>query len=125
MTKPNQSAKSSQIGNSDDGSKEGTTDRIMRIISKKALSDFWRRRPASKVELEAWHVEAKHAKWATPADIKAKYGNASILKEGRVVFNINGNNFRLVVKINYAFSTIYIRFVGTHEEYDQINAQTI
>jgi mRNA interferase HigB len=65
------------------------------------------------------------AQWETPADVKAKYGNASILKEGRVVFNICGNDFRLVVWINYEFFTIYIRFIGTHAEYDKIDAQTI
>ncbi len=75
--------------------------------------------------MEAWYAEARHAEWATPADVKAKYGNASILKEGRVVFNICGNEYRLVVWINYEFFTVYIRLIGTHAEYDDINAQTI
>ena len=75
--------------------------------------------------MEAWYAEARHAEWVTPADVKAKYGNASILKEGRVVFNICGNEYRLVVWINYEFFTVYIRFIGTHAEYDDINAQTI
>lgn len=97
----------------------------MRIISKKALTDYWTKVPATKAELQAWHSETKHADWATPADVKAKYGNASILKEGRVVFNICGNNYRLIVWINYDFRTIYIRFLGTHREYDDINAQTV
>lgn len=97
----------------------------MRIISKKTLKDFWDREPAARAELEAWHAEARKAVWATPSQIKEKYGNASILKGGRVVFNICGNNYRLVVWINYHFLTIYIRFVGTHKEYDDINAQTI
>ena len=60
-----------------------------------------------------------------PADVKARYGTASILKDGRVVFNIGGNKYRLVVWINYEFFTIYVRFVGTHKEYDEIDAQTI
>lgn len=97
----------------------------MRIISKKALVDYWAKVPAAKPELEAWHAEAKAADWAMPTDVKEKYGNASILKDGRVVFNICGNKHRLVVWINYDFHTIYIRFLGTHEEYDQIDAQTI
>lgn len=75
--------------------------------------------------MEAWYAEARHAEWATPADVKAKYGNASILKEGRVVFSICGNEYRLVVWINYEFFTVYIRLIGTHAEYDDINAQTI
>jgi mRNA interferase HigB len=97
----------------------------MRIISKKTLKDFWEREPAAKSELEAWHAEAKDATWTTPAEVKAHYGNASILKDGRVVFNICGNKYRLVAWISYAYFTIYIRFVGTHAEYDEIDAQTI
>lgn len=97
----------------------------MRIISKKALKDFWEREPSSQGELEAWHEEAKHAEWATPADVKAHYGNASILKDGRAIFNICGNRYRMVVWINYDFYTIYVRFLGTHAEYDEIDAQTI
>ena len=75
--------------------------------------------------MKAWFAEAENADWNSPAEVKAKYGNASILKGGRVVFNICGNNYRLVAWINYPFHTIYIRFVGTHEEYDAIDAQTI
>lgn len=97
----------------------------MRIISKKSLIDYWVEVPAAKSELENWHAEAKDADWATPAEVKAKYGNASILKDGRVVFNICGNKHRLVVWINYEFRTVYIRFLGTHKEYDAIDAQTI
>ena len=97
----------------------------MRIISKKTLKDYWEQEPAAKAALEAWHAEAKNAEWSSPADVKASYGTASILKNGRVVFNICGNKYRLVVWINYDFHTIYIRFVGTHKEYDEIDAQTI
>jgi mRNA interferase HigB len=97
----------------------------MRIISKKTLKDYWKREPATQAALEAWHAEAKKTDWSSPADIKASYGTASILKDGRVVFNIGGNKYRLVVWINHPFCTIYIRFVGTHKEYDEIDAQTI
>ena len=97
----------------------------MRIIAKKALKDYWTNVPAARAALEAWHAEAKNAEWSTPADVKASYGTASILKDGRVVFNICGNKYRLVVWINCAFFTIYVRFVGTHKEYDEIDAQTI
>jgi mRNA interferase HigB len=97
----------------------------MRIISKKALTDYWTKVPETKSELEAWNVEAKAADWTTPPEVKAKYGNASILKDGRVVFNICGSKHRLVVWINYDFHTIYIRFLGTHKEYDAIDVQTI
>ncbi|WP_283434010.1 type II toxin-antitoxin system HigB family toxin [Neorhodopirellula lusitana] len=81
--------------------------------------------PRADQALKAWYAEAKSASWSQPADVKAAYGNASILKDGRVVFNICGNEFRLVAWINYEFFTIYIRFIGTHREYDQIDAQTI
>jgi mRNA interferase HigB len=97
----------------------------MRIISKKPLIDYWTKVPAAMPELKAWLAEAKAADWANPAEIKAKYGNASILKDGRVVFNICGNKHRLVVWINYDFHTVYVRFLGTHKEYDKIDAQTV
>lgn len=97
----------------------------VRIISRKTLKEFWERVPAARAALQAWFAEAKEAEWSSPADVKAQYGTASILKDGRVVFNIGGNKYRLVVWINYDFFTVYIRFVGTHKEYDGIDVQTI
>ena len=99
----------------------------MRIISKKTLMDFWLRPGCAdaKGPMEAWYREAKVAEWKDPADIKAKHGSASILKGGRVVFNIKGNDYRLVAKINYKSGIVYIRFVGTHGEYDRIDAEAI
>ena len=97
----------------------------MRIIAKKTLKDYWGKEPGAQAALQAWHAEAKNAEWTRPAEVKAAFGTASILKVGRVVFNIGGNKYRLVVWINYAFHTIYVRFVGTHKEYDAIDAQTI
>ena len=97
----------------------------MRVIARKRLKDYWEKRPEAEQELKAWFAEAEHADWSKPTEVKAQYGNASILKNGRVVFNICGNNHRLVVWINYEYRVIYIRFVGTHEEYDAIDAQTI
>lgn len=96
-----------------------------RIISKKTLRDFWERFPDAEEAFKAWHAEAKAAAWQNPADVKAQFGNASILKDSRVVFNICGNKYRLIVKINYAASIILIRFVGTHKEYDAIDAETV
>jgi mRNA interferase HigB len=97
----------------------------MRIIARKTLTDYWEREPNSEGALRAWFAEVQAASWATPAEIKAHYRNASILRDGRVVFNIHGNTYRLVVWINYTFYTVYIRFIGTHAEYDRIDAQTI
>lgn len=97
----------------------------MRIIKRKTLLDFWVENPDSEQHLKAWYQIANAATWRTPQDVKSQYGNASILKDGRVVFNIKGNNYRLVVWINYDFFTIYIRFIGTHEEYDNIDVDSI
>lgn len=100
----------------------------MRVISKRALREFWeseRKHGVAKSPLEAWHAEAAAADWKGPADVKAKYRNASILKNGRVVFNIKGNDYRLIVSINYPARTIFICWVGTHEDYDEINAETV
>lgn len=79
----------------------------------------------AKTPLEDWHAQAAEADWTRPSDIKAQYGDASILKGGRVVFNIGGNRYRLVVKINYEFRIVYVRFIGTHDEYDRIDVETI
>jgi mRNA interferase HigB len=97
----------------------------MRVISRKTLKDYWEKVPATEQELKAWFAEARNALWHTPAEVKAKYGNTSVLKGGRVVFNICGNKYRLITWINYEFHTVYVRFVGTHKEYDRINAESI
>jgi len=97
----------------------------MRVIAKSALRNFWAKHPDAEQPLRAWHSEAKSAAWKSPADVKAKYRSASILQSGRAVFNIGGNKYRLVVKINYSFQIVYIRFMGTHREYDRIDAETI
>jgi len=97
----------------------------MRVISRRPLNDLAEQHPEAKAELDAWFHEAEAVEWANPAEIRSEYGNASILKGSRVVFNICGNKYRLVVKINYAYSVVYVRFAGTHREYDQINAEEI
>lgn len=97
----------------------------MRVISRKPLNELAERWPDAKAELDAWYHEVEDAEWEDPAQVKQQYGNASILKYSRVVFNICGNKYRLVVKINYPYSIVYVRFAGTHEEYDEIDAETI
>jgi len=100
----------------------------MRIIAKRTLRQFWERNArnaVSRTPLEDWFAQASAADWATPANLKAQFGDASILKGSRVVFNIAGNKFRLVVKINYPYRVVYIRFVGTHADYDAIDANTV
>ena len=99
----------------------------MRVIARKNLRIFWEKAGNRDAEqpLRAWFAEAKKARWKKPQDIKDSYRNASFVGKDRVVFNIGGNKYRLVVKINYAYQVIYVRFVGTHAEYDRIDAQTI
>jgi mRNA interferase HigB len=100
----------------------------MRIIAKRTLRRLWeksRRYVDAKRALEDWHAQVRNADWATPADVKATYGDASILKGSRVVFNICGNKYRLITKINFPYRVVYIRFVGTHEEYDKVDAESV
>ena len=97
----------------------------MRVISRKTLKTFWERELAAEAQLKAWFCEVKDADWKTPADVKAKYRSASILKNNRAVLNICGNKYRVVVSINYQFRVVYVRFVGTHAEYDQVDAEKI
>ena len=89
------------------------------------LRDFWEKHADSDQYLKTWHETAKNATWNSPNDIKVNYINASILKDSRVVFNIKGNSYRLIVKFNYDRQWAFIRFIGTHAEYDKINADTI
>jgi len=100
----------------------------MRIIALSTLKTFWSSSPAYSDSVEpglAWYREMLKADWASPNEVKAQFSNASILKDGRVVFNIAGNKYRLVVWINYAYRVVYIRFIGTHKQYDAIDAHTI
>ncbi len=97
----------------------------MHIIAIRTLREFWERHPQAEVPLRSWYAEASRADWQTPADIKAAHRNASFLPNNRVVFNVKGNDFRLVVAIRYTAGVMFIRFVGTHAEYDQIDASTI
>jgi mRNA interferase HigB len=97
----------------------------MRIISRRILREFWGKHPDSEIPLQTWFHDVEHANWTTPADIKAVYQNASFVANNRVVFNIKGNHYRLVVVVIYLQSLIYIRFVGTHAEYDRIDVTVI
>lgn len=99
----------------------------MRILSWSTLRDFSARPEyADAAEpLKAWYREAEHATWRSPAEIKKQYGSASILKNGRVVFNVAGNKYRVIVRVDYRFLMMFVRFVGTHEQYDDINADEV
>ncbi len=97
----------------------------MRIISRKTLQDFWRKHSDPEGPLRAWHAEVEGALWRGPADVRRRYGTADFLPGDRIVFDIRGNAYRLVVAVRYPFHVVYIRFVGTHAEYDRIDATTI
>lgn len=97
----------------------------MNVISKKTLVQFYENHPQAKTPLEVWHADVRKAIWETPDQIKRDYASASFLRDNRVVFNIKGNNYRLIVHIDYKRKIVRVKFIGTHSEYDKINAQEI
>lgn len=99
----------------------------MRIIARSTLRNFWEQSAYrdSEQPLKAWFDEAANANWLSPSDIKAQYRNASFVANNRVVFNIHGNKYRLIVAFKYEFGIGYVRFIGTHKQYDKIKAESI
>ena len=96
-----------------------------RLFAKSTLREFWEKFPDSEQYLKTWYDTVMSSKWKSPSDVKRTYANASILKESRIVFNIKGNSYRLVAKINFEKQWIFIRFIGSHKEYDKIDANAI
>jgi len=96
-----------------------------RIFSKRTIRQFWELHPNSEQYLKTWFETVLNANWKSPHDVKNNFANASILKENRIVFNIKGNTYRLVAKFNFEKQWVFIKFVGTHKEYDQIDANII
>ena len=97
----------------------------MRIVSTKTLKDYWKKYKEVEHPLKAWVYETKHAKWKTSMEVVEHFGTADPVGGNRVVFDIKGNKYRLVVKIHYNTGVVFIRFIGTHAEYDKINAEEI
>ncbi|MYE55187.1 MAG: type II toxin-antitoxin system HigB family toxin [Chloroflexi bacterium] len=97
----------------------------MRIISKKPLREFWERHADVASTLNDWHKAVRQEEWDSPVELLANHPNARIIGNDRAVFNIRGNRYRLVVSVNYQYKIIYIRFIGTHAEYDRINAESV
>lgn len=97
----------------------------MNVISKKTLILFYEKYPQAKTPLEVWHSDVRKAQWESPDQIKRDYASASFLRDNRVVFNIKGNNYRLIVHIDYKRKIVRVKFIGTHSEYDKINAEEI
>lgn len=97
----------------------------MRVIAVSTLRVFWEKYPDAEQSLKTWVDEASKAQWSQPSEIKAHYRSASILKNRRVVFNIKGNDYRLVVAVAFKLGIVYVKFIGTHVEYDKIDAETV
>lgn len=97
----------------------------MIVVAKRVLREFWEIYPESKMQLNAWYKEAQKGKWNSPHKIKSEYPTASIIKNNRVVFNICGNRYRLIVEINYIRLWVFVRFIGNHKRYDEIDPTTI
>ncbi len=98
---------------------------MKRVIAKRTIKEFWEKNPDAKEYLETWYETVKGANWSSPNEIKEFYATVSILKNSRVVFNIKGNSYRLVAKINYQKQWLFIRFIGTHKDYDTIDSNNI
>ena len=97
----------------------------VRIIAKRTLREFWERHPDAEQPLVDWYKETRRADWHSPIQVRERYADASIISGNRVVFNIKGNTYRLVVNVDYQYQTVYIRFIGAHAEYDRINAEEV
>lgn len=97
----------------------------MRVIARPTLERFWKAYKDAEQPLKAWYQEARKADWKDPHDVKAMYGKASVIGNSRIVFNIGGNKYRLIVQFNYHRQIALIRFIGTHAEYDKIDAETV
>jgi mRNA interferase HigB len=97
----------------------------LRIISRKILREFWESHADSEQQLKSWYRETGDAEWKTPKEVKVEYPSASFLADNRIVFNIKGNKYRLIARMNYDYQMIWIRFIGTHAAYDKIDATTI
>lgn len=97
----------------------------MKVVAVSTLRGFWERHPDSEQPLKAWYDEARHATWSTPQDIKNRYASASFAGNNRVVFNIKGNDYRLIVAVAYRFQAVYVKFIGTHVKYDRVDAATV
>ncbi len=97
----------------------------MRVIAVRTLRDFWEMHADAEIPLRSWLAVASRANWRSPADVKAAYRNASFIANSRIVFNIKGNDYRLVAAVHYNRGMMFIRFIGTHRDYDKIDAGTV
>ena len=99
--------------------------RAMRIIARRTLREYYEKNPETRSTLESWYYEAKHASWSSPTDVTVRFPSASIVDKDRVVFRLLRNRFRLVVAVNYEAKLVFVRFIGTHKEYDAIDVKEV
>lgn len=97
----------------------------MRVLSKKILREFWELYPDAENQIKSWYEETLKGDWTNPNFVKDEFPNSRLIANDRVIFNIKGNQYRLVVRVNYKYKMVYVRFIGTHEEYDKIDATKI
>jgi mRNA interferase HigB len=97
----------------------------MQIIAKRTLRVFWEQHPQAEAPLRLWYTRVSAVTWSGPSDIRDQFGSADFVADNRVIFNVAGNNYRVVVRVSYAYRRVLIKFVGTHKQYDQINAETV
>jgi mRNA interferase HigB len=97
----------------------------MQVLSLRALRECWERHPQAEKPLRTWYAMVEEASWTGPADVKEQFGTADFVADNRVIFNIGGNKFRLIARVSYSFGRVMVKFVGTHEEYDRVDAETV
>ena len=98
----------------------------MQVIAKRTLRQFWEKYQPAETPLRLWHVPVSHAKWTGPSDVKAMFGNTvDFIGDHRIIFDLGGNKYRLIVHVAYAYGRVLVKFIGTHKEYDRIDAETI
>ncbi|MEJ0018992.1 MAG: type II toxin-antitoxin system HigB family toxin [Acetobacteraceae bacterium] len=98
----------------------------MQVIAKRTLRQFWQRHPRAETPLRAWHATVSRSQWSSTADVKAEFGaTVDFIRDNRPIFDVSGNRYRVVVHVSYAYKRVLVKFVGTHEEYDQIDAETV
>jgi mRNA interferase HigB len=98
---------------------------VMQIIAKRTLRLFWEKHPQAETPLRLWHAQVNQASWTGPADIKAMFRSVDFVADNRAIFNIGGNKYRLIVHVSYTYQRVLVKFVGTHDEYDDINPEVV
>ena len=98
----------------------------MQVVARRTLRDFWERQPRAEIPLRGWYTIVSHAQWQGPADVKTMFGTTvDFVGDNRLIFDVGGNKYRLVVHVAYAYRRVLIKFVGTHAEYDRIDPETV